>query len=88
MKTITTLIAALATATALFASPAVQAADNDGSVNPHTTVPYLGWDAPKLAALAAAATLFASPAVQAADNDKRVNPHATVPYLGWDAPKR
>lgn len=44
MKTISTLLAALATASALFAAPAVQAADNQERVNPHAALPFYGYD--------------------------------------------
>lgn len=44
MKTISTLLAALATASALFAAPAVQAADNQERVNPHAALPFHGYD--------------------------------------------
>jgi len=44
MKTISTLLAALATASALFAAPAVQAADNQERVNPHAALPFFGYD--------------------------------------------
>ncbi len=42
MKTLSTLLAVLATATALFAAPAVQAADNQERVNPHAVLPFPG----------------------------------------------
>lgn len=44
MKTITTLLAVLATASALFAAPAVQAAQADSKGNPHAALPFYGYD--------------------------------------------
>ena len=44
MKTVSTLIAALATAAALFAAPSVQASQSDTLVNPYASLPYYGVD--------------------------------------------
>lgn len=44
MKTITTLLAVLATASALFAAPAVQAAQADSKGNSHAALPFYGYD--------------------------------------------
>jgi hypothetical protein len=42
MKTLSTLIAALATSAALFAAPAVQASQSDAQENPYAALPYAG----------------------------------------------
>lgn len=44
MKTLSTLIAALATSAALFAAPAVHASQSDTQVNPFASLPYYGSD--------------------------------------------
>ena len=85
MKTIATLLAALATASALFAAPAVQAADNRERVNPHAALPFYGYDHIREANWAAAPAKAAEGvAGRKADSVKRVNPFATLPYYGAD----
>lgn len=85
MKTISTLLAALATASALFAAPAVQAAQTDTKENPHAALPFYGYDHIREANSAAAPAKAAEGvAGRKADSVKRINPFAALPYYGVD----
>ncbi len=82
MKTISTLLAALATASALFAAPAVQAADNQERVNPHAALPFYGYD--HIRETGAAVPAPAAVKAVSGATEQRINPHAALPYYGVD----
>ena len=82
MKTTSTLLAALATATTLIAAPVVQAAEQE---NPFAALPYYGADHVRetgRAAMPAKAALGV--AGRKADSAKQANPFAALPYYGAD----